>query len=132
MRSSPGGGFSSPQLKKYVTWAYFSVSASRRLVRPCAASTSARLPEKVWGGKTTGSPNAASYSVSVSTRRAGGDRRSKPSKSAKARARVSCRARSARKLKKTTASPSRSRPTGRSSAVVTTHGSTNSSLTPRA
>ena len=32
MRSSPGYGSSTPPLKKYVTWAYFSVSASRRFV----------------------------------------------------------------------------------------------------
>ena len=29
-RSSPLKGFSAPPLKKYVTWAYFSVSATRR------------------------------------------------------------------------------------------------------
>jgi len=36
-------GFSMPPLKKYVTWAYFSVSAQRRFFKFCSAKTCARM-----------------------------------------------------------------------------------------
>ncbi len=36
IRSSPGYAFSTPPLKKYVTWAYFSVSASAEVLDPRA------------------------------------------------------------------------------------------------
>jgi hypothetical protein len=50
-RVSPAGGSSRPPLKKYVTCGYFSVSAVRKLVRPCAASTSASRLSIGCGGK---------------------------------------------------------------------------------
>ena len=65
MRSSPGKGTSRPLLKKKVTWAYFSVSATCGLVRGRGARH--HLAEDVLGGGrgsyATGRPNSASYSV---------------------------------------------------------------------
>ena len=99
-------------------------------MRPCSASTSARLPLKVCGVNTTGRLNVRSYTVIVvkCTRRRSG--RGKPSKSSSASARVICRARSARKLKNMIESPSRIGPTGVPSASTTTIGLMNSSVTP--
>ena len=51
MRSSPGKASSTPPLKKYVTCAYFSVSARRRFSTPASAHTSARMCDEVLGGK---------------------------------------------------------------------------------
>ena len=42
-RSSPANGSSRPPLKKYVTCAYFSVSAQRNCVSPARAMTSGKM-----------------------------------------------------------------------------------------
>ena len=54
IRVSPGRSASTPPLKKYVTWAYFSVSATCSCRRPCSASTSASVSATVCSAKTTG------------------------------------------------------------------------------
>ncbi len=62
-RSSPPNGFSMPPLKKYVTCAYFSVSATRRLRRlACAIRCASRLSIDS-GGITMGSLKFLSYCV---------------------------------------------------------------------
>jgi len=43
-----------PPLKKYVTCAYFSVSAVRNIVPPATETTSATILAMDWGGKATG------------------------------------------------------------------------------
>ena len=47
MRSSPGQGASTPPLKKYVTWAYFSVSATWNWRQPAS--------EKAWASERASS-----------------------------------------------------------------------------
>src|SRR3954465_4442563 len=99
LRSSPGHGASTPPLKKYVTWAYFSVSATWNCDQPCSL--------KVWanerddsGPKATWTGRPSSYAVSVTTSRSRGAGRplglvrSKPADDASASACVSWRARS--------------------------------------
>ena len=129
MRSSPGNGSSTPPLKKYVTCAYFSVSAtwSWRLPRRdrCAASESMTS-----GGKATAHRQLVGSLVLGQGRdveRAGDRRGRSRSKSGCASAWVSCRARSARKLRWTTTSPS-ARSARRPSITV---GWMNSSPSPR-
>ena len=130
-RVSPSGASSTPPLKKKVTCGYFSVSAVRKLLSPCAASTSARMSSIGCGGKAAESGNASSYCVMVTTSTSGRPGpRSKASKAGSASARVICRARSERKLKKITPSPPRTGPTGFPSASTTTRGFTNSSVSP--
>ena len=63
MRSSPGKALSIPPLKKYVTCAYFSVSAMRRFGTPFSAQTCARISSSLGVGNATGSPNSSLYSV---------------------------------------------------------------------
>src|SRR5438045_3117810 len=53
-RSSPGKGVSMPPLKKYVTCAYFSVSAVRNIVRPAPDTTSPTMRAIDCGGNATG------------------------------------------------------------------------------
>ena len=110
-RSSPGSGASTPPLKKYVTWAYFSVSATWNWRQPASLTAWAR-ERAVSGGNATSTGRAASYSVIVTTRRSagpgrpGGETRSKPPNvGPSASAWVSWRARSARKFAWTIASP---------------------------
>ena len=62
-RSSPVNGCSRPPLKKYVTCAYFSVSAQRSCRRPARAITSPNESATTSFGNATGRPRAASYSV---------------------------------------------------------------------
>ena len=52
-RSSPSLGFSTPPLKKKVTWAYFWVSAMRSCVLPSLERYSPRVFFSVSGGLTT-------------------------------------------------------------------------------
>ncbi len=67
IRSSPAYGTSMPPLKKYVTCAYFSVSAVRSDVRPCSASVSATMRAIDCGANATGTVNVWSYDVMVAT-----------------------------------------------------------------
>jgi hypothetical protein len=64
-RSSPSYGVSSPPLKKYVTCAYFSVSATCSCDIPRAARTLASVTDGRAGGKATGYGQPSSYSVIV-------------------------------------------------------------------
>src|SRR6476646_4224030 len=65
-RSSPGQGASRPPLKKYVTCAYFSVSATWNWRQP--ASENAWASDRAAsGGKATSTGRFASYSVIVTT-----------------------------------------------------------------
>src|SRR6188508_2708573 len=71
VRSSPGHGVSTPPLKKYVTWAYFSVSATWNCRQP--ASLMAWASDRaVSGGNATSTGSASSYSVIVTTSRSVG------------------------------------------------------------
>ena len=121
-----------PPLKKYVTCAYFSVSATWNWRQPASENVSAR-ERACSGGKATSTGRPASYSVRVTTSRpvgAGrpsGAVRSKPSKTGSPSAWVSWRARSARKLAWMTGSPERTMPSTPSMTV----GSRNSSFSPR-
>ena len=54
MRVSPLQAVSMPPLKKYVTWAYFSVSATWSWRTPARASASAIVFSTVCSPKTTG------------------------------------------------------------------------------
>ena len=65
-RSSPGQGASTPPLKKYVTWAYFSVSATWNCRQPASLNASAS-ERVVSGGNATATGRPASYSVIVTT-----------------------------------------------------------------
>ena len=96
-----GTASSRPPLKKYVTCAYFSVSARRMLVRPCAGEHLGEVSGRPAAAETRSGTGMSrrtrsTSSVAPSARRAA----SKPSKSSNASARMICRARSARKLKK--------------------------------
>ena len=63
-RSSPGYCFSTPPLKKKVTWAYFSVSAMRSWVRPMELRYSPRpFFTGIRGQATSTLGMEASYSV---------------------------------------------------------------------
>ena len=62
-RSSPGKASSRPPLKKYVTCAYFSVSAQRNCVRPALAMTSGKMSTYFSLGNAIGSPKLESYVV---------------------------------------------------------------------
>src|SRR6059058_1860558 len=66
-RSSCGNGVSTPPLKKYVTCAYFSVSAVRNMLLPALDTTSATMFFIDCGGKATGTSNVRSYDVIVTT-----------------------------------------------------------------
>ena len=70
-RSSPGQAASTPPLKKYVTWAYFSVSATWNCVQP--ASENAWASDRASSGpKATSTGRPDSYSVIVTTSRSRG------------------------------------------------------------
>ena len=56
MRSSPGNGFSTPPLKKYVTCAYFSVSATRRFLNSSSVKTLARMCSSFSGPEHVAQP----------------------------------------------------------------------------
>ena len=99
---SPGHGLSTTPLKKYVTWAYFSVSATWNCRQP-ASLIACASDQAVSGGNATSTGRPSSYSVIVTTRRSVGavrplgDVRSNPANAGpSARAWVSWRARSAR------------------------------------
>ncbi len=99
-------------MKKYVTWAYFSVSATWNWRQPASATTSAS-ERTISGGNATRTGRPSSYSVIVTTSRSAGagrpvgDARSNPAKDGpSASAWVSCRARSARKFAWMIGSPS--------------------------
>ena len=62
MRSSPAYFSSRPPLRKYVTCAYFSVSAMRSCVRPARETISPRMFDSVCGGKSA-CRNAFSFSL---------------------------------------------------------------------
>src|SRR3972149_3421185 len=64
-RSSPGKDFSSPPLKKYVTWAYFSVSAILNCFRPLLLTTSPRMFVNFIELKADGCGILASYNFIV-------------------------------------------------------------------
>src|SRR5438128_3071574 len=98
-----------PPLKKYVTCAYFSVSAMRSCDLPAALTTSARILRSSCCGKMNGEGNRTSYCVRLIKWTCGHTSRSKPSKSFNKNACDNCLARSARKLKNKTESPSRTR-----------------------
>src|SRR5450759_955006 len=66
-RSSPGHGSSRPPLKKYVTWAYFSVSATWNCVQPALLMAPAS-DGTTSGPKTTFTGRLASYAVIVENR----------------------------------------------------------------
>src|SRR5690349_6237878 len=70
-RSSPGQAASTPPLKKYVTWAYFSVSATWNWRQPASLIVCAS-DRAVSGGNATATPRPSSYSVIVTTRTSAG------------------------------------------------------------
>mmetsp|Transcript_65288 Transcript_65288/g.145709 ORF Transcript_65288/g.145709 Transcript_65288/m.145709 type:complete len:340 (-) Transcript_65288:630-1649(-) len=104
-RTSPSKGSSRPPLKKKVTWAYFSVSATWNCVSPSLDTVSHSPFDWVVGGKTMGDVKAELYSV-IWTHIAG--LRSTPVSNLGLTATHSniSRARSERKLKHTYTSPS--------------------------
>src|SRR5208282_3437076 len=100
MRSSPLNGFSTPPLKKYVTCAYFSVSAHRRFLYCKSWNTCARMCSSFSGMITHFShSHFLSYLVMPTKKRFLGRLGSANlSKFGASSAKVICRARSARKL----------------------------------
>ena len=95
-RSSPGYGVSTPPLKKYVTCAYFSVSAVRNMVRPWSDSTWATISDSTIGPNAIGKGKVSSYWVIVTRSTGGLVPVSKPSNPSIASARTIWRMRSAR------------------------------------
>ncbi len=112
-------------MKKYVTWAYFSVSAVRNIVLPRSDNTCATICDSTIGPKAMGNRKVSSYCVIVTRSTLGRAPVSKPSKPSTASARTIWRMRSARKLKQNTPSPERMR-----GVPVITRGLTNSSVSP--
>ena len=97
-----------PPLKKYVTWGYFSVSATCSWRPPAAAITCGSVTAGCAGANATGYGHPSSYSVIVVYRVTGSaPPRSISEKPGSHRARVSSRIRSGRKLNAITESPGR-------------------------
>jgi hypothetical protein len=117
-----------------VTWAYFSVSASRRLVRPCAARTSAKFPLNVWGVKRDREgerPVVHRHRRVVDVRVGRGVRR--PSNSRRRRAPATAAGAVGPEVEEDDRiAVVRIGPIGAPSASTTTIGRTNSSVTPAA
>jgi len=126
MRLSPGNCRSRPPFRKYVTWAYFSVSAMRSCVSPARLTTSPRVSSISSGPNTVGRRKSGSYSVIAETGNVPSGLR-KPSNLGSASARDISRARSARKFHMKKRSPGCA-----PSYQPTSVGRTNSSSSPAA